>query len=116
MPSIRVLIVDLPGMLHEIVSQSIGDHDDIELVRAEAGDIALGELADRSRADVLIVGAGHREVALVDRPELRLIAVRPDATQARLLDIQPRRTTLDDPWAAQLVDAIRGTHPDTAAP
>jgi hypothetical protein len=115
-PPIRVLIVDLPGMLQEIVTDSVGHHDDIEILTADGDGAGLGELASRSRADVLIVGSDHREVALVDRPDLCLIAMRADATQARLLEIRTRRTTYDEPWADQLADAIRGAHPDTAAP
>ena len=60
MDPIRVLIVDMPGILRGVVRHSLERAEDLEVVE-ELKELPLADAIQRSRAQVVIVEAGHRE-------------------------------------------------------
>lgn len=112
---IRVLIIDLPGVLSEIVRETVGREDDMIVAGEVTGDVALDRAIDEARADVVILQAGHptladsASVSVLDgkAPALRLLAVSDDGRESFLYALKPVRIPLGELSPSRLVTAIR---------
>ena len=80
MDPIRVLIVDMPGILRGVVRHSLERAEDLEVVE-ELKELPLADAIQRSRAQVVIVEAGHRE-ARGAWPTVVLLALAADGRAA----------------------------------
>jgi DNA-binding NarL/FixJ family response regulator len=108
----RIVLVDMPRLLREIIVQAVGDEPDLEIVPFEAHGAALRQTVESSRADFVIAGADYefREVAQVleERPRLRILAVAGQGREAFLYELRPTRTPLGEVSPRTIVEAIRG--------
>ena len=116
MPRIRVALAEMPVLLRNILQTILATEPDaVELDPVQVDDIDATEVLDR--ADVLILlesGASAAALtrALFAHPRLRLIAIRDDRHGARLYELRPYRSELDDLSPATLLRAVHGWSPD----
>jgi DNA-binding NarL/FixJ family response regulator len=113
METTRVLLVEMPQMLRDIVKDIVGGEGDMEVV---------GELADQERVlataldrrtDFLIVGLESGEMPEVFEdlvsldPGVEVLAVARDGRQSFLYKLQPHLTELGELSPDLLLDTIR---------
>lgn len=108
----RIVLVDLPRMLREIIADAVVREPDMSL----AGHVADGDdllaTIDETDADVVIVGAEGfpaREVRrlLGVRPTLKVLLVTGDGREAALYELRPHEEPLGELSPRTLVAAIR---------
>jgi DNA-binding NarL/FixJ family response regulator len=110
---VRVLLGDLPTLLHNTVSGAIRSHVELEVVGVAIQPTALLLAAGALRPDVVVlamVGGGLPGVAthLLDQyPQLRVLAIAPDARHGILCALRPHADRVETSSMADLVDAIR---------
>jgi DNA-binding NarL/FixJ family response regulator len=111
---IRVLIVDMPRILHDIVHATLATERDIVVV----GDVALmseplDDVVEAADPAVLVLGAGHPAAAaggrdlLARHAGLKLLTLDDDGAQTHLVELRPTATPLGELSPATLVSAIR---------
>jgi DNA-binding NarL/FixJ family response regulator len=107
----RILLIDLPRILREIIEQAVENEPDMVIVNGNGSGGDLGSALEQSRAEFVITGAAHGpdEVgALLERhPRLRVLSVVGDAREAYLYELRPTRTPLAEVSPRAIVDAIR---------
>jgi hypothetical protein len=112
---IRVLIADLPGVLHGVVRETLSPDADIVVVATPRPGLSLPAAVQETGATVVIVGAEHPEAAdpvpplLAERARLRVLAVTADGRESVMYELQPRRRELGELSPAGLLDAVRAT-------
>ncbi len=115
MKRIRVLIANQPRLMRELISTTIADQPDIELVGevGRQGDVA--EAVAQTRPDVLILAMDEREkyraqcgFLLGRYPEMKILALAPDQNRALLywavVDIRSKSLESSE---AGILDAMR---------
>ena len=113
MERIRILLVDMPRMLREIVNQSVSAQPDMEVVAEHAAHASMLSAARRSRANVVIVGDDGAEIdercerLALRHPDVGVLALSVDGRQTVLYELRPYRVPLGELSPQQLVDAIR---------
>lgn len=113
MERIRVLIIDLPGMLRDLVQQTIAAQRDMVLVeRPEAAD-DLGAAAEALGAHVVVVQAPSAnelsglDAALYRRPRLKVLGITRDGRSTFLRELCARSVPIGNVGPGELADAIR---------
>jgi chemotaxis response regulator CheB len=108
----RILLIDMPRMLREVIGATIAEQPDLELVdEIDDHSFTLGGL-ERARADVVIVGADVLEpsavaAALRSRPDARVLRVSEDGRETSLWELRPHEQRLGAVSPERLLDAIR---------
>ena len=114
MRAIRVLLLDMSGIVADIVRQTVSQHDDIEIVDS-LQDVRRLESAARKR-DVDLVITAYRphesdlrrfDRALVARPGLRVLAIEDDGRTACIYTLWPRTIQLGPLSPQRLIEFIR---------
>lgn len=107
----RVVVLELPRLVQEIVEHAVGGQPDMEIVADLPTAPTLPAALAEARADVVISGAEHGCAALSELlgelPRLKLLAVSDDARNAVLYELRPTRTPLGEVSPQTIVDAIR---------
>jgi len=107
--SIRVLLIDMPQMLREIIRRSLARDGRFDIVGEYNEHVAIDVAVDRSKADYVIVGADMFESGSVRRrvleegPQVRVLAVRPDGSQTTLHQLRAEEVELGELSAERLV-------------
>jgi DNA-binding NarL/FixJ family response regulator len=115
----RIVLVNMPRMLREIIRSTLGSDPTCEIVGEYDEHIALEVALDRSRADVVVVSTEvfePREIhahLLAEASPLKVLAVRPDASQAFLHELYPRQVVLGELSPERLTAAVRRTWADS---
>lgn len=115
MNRIRVLIANQPRLMRELISATIADQPDIELVGDVGKHEDLPEAVKATRPDVLIVQMDDRNkystqcgFLLGRYPEMKILALAPDQNRALLfwaiVDIRSKNLESSE---AGILDAIR---------
>jgi DNA-binding NarL/FixJ family response regulator len=111
-PPIRVLIVDMPRMLREIVRRSVEADTDFTVV-GELDDMAsVVEAAERTEAQFVVADVGVTELAGVERllevlPHVKLLGIARDGRQGFLYELRPQRIPLGELSPETLLDVLR---------
>lgn len=119
MALIRVLVANRPRLIRELVTGTISDQPDIEVVGEVAQDESLESAVESKRPDVLIVALGPLkelprtyQAILQDHPQIRMVAIAPGRSSLMFywtslrIEAQPIETT-----EAGVLSAIRAdTH------
>jgi DNA-binding NarL/FixJ family response regulator len=114
----RIVLVNMPRMLREIIRSTLASDPACDIVGEYDEHVALEVALDRSRADVVIVSTqvfGPREIharLLAEASPLKVLAVRPDASQAFLHELHPREGALGELSPERLTAAVRRTGAD----
>jgi DNA-binding NarL/FixJ family response regulator len=118
---IRVLLIDMPQMLREIIRRRLARDGRFEIVGEYTKDVSIAFAVDRSRADYVIVGddvfdsRAVRRRVLEEGPQVRVLAVRPDGGQTTLHQLRPEEIDLGELSPERLVDVMTGTGGRSAA-
>lgn len=121
MPRVRVVLANMPRLLHDIVHSMLTSELDIEIaespVRELQGEFTAELTSERVRgADVVIVTereftqTTRYDALLIANPKLRVVAVSGDGRNADLYEMRPCRIALGELSAATLADAVRAPH------
>jgi len=119
MQRIRVLIATQPRLMRELISATIADQPDIELVGEVGRQENLTEAVDQTRPDVLIVAIDDRDKYRVQcgfllgrYPEMKILALAPDQNRAlffwAIVDIRSKSLESSE---AGILDAMRQQAP-----
>jgi hypothetical protein len=108
--NIRVVLIDMPRLLRDIVSQLAGPG--LRIVRAYDAPVELVGAVDRDRADVVITGAEAHEQheldrLLAERPRVKVLGIAADGRSSSLYELVPRRRSLGELSSGRLNDAVR---------
>jgi DNA-binding NarL/FixJ family response regulator len=107
----RILLANLPRWRRELVAAILARETDMEVVAGgSAAPEAFARTAKDKHFDVVVIGQDDEEIAamLLERaPRAKVLAVTAEGGHACLYELRPRRMSLGDVSAAQLVDAIR---------
>jgi DNA-binding NarL/FixJ family response regulator len=110
---IRILLVDMPRMLREIVSETVSNQPDMRVVAERAEHSSMPSAASESGAQVVIVGSDGPDVEdgcerfALQRPDVGVLALSADGRQTVLYELRPHRVSLGDLSPQQLTAAIR---------
>ena len=116
--AIRVLLIDMPQMLREIIRRRLAHDGRFEIVGEYTRHVSIDFAVDRSRADFVIVGDDVFESGLVRRrvleegPQVRVLAVRPDGGQTTLHRLRPEQIELGELSPECLVEVMAGRADD----
>jgi DNA-binding NarL/FixJ family response regulator len=106
---ITVILVEMPGLLRDLIVSAIARQDDMEIV-AETGSDKLAEVAEAVAADVAIVGPGVSDhdivAALHQHARLRVISTAEDSS-ARVLELKLAETTVEEITPRTLIGILR---------
>jgi hypothetical protein len=112
---LRILIVAMPRMLHEIVEATISSQPDMILTGPVRRSERIAAAARRVRADLVIVGESRDNLGqrpwqlLTESPRLKVLAISTDGHRATRYELRPHQMVIDNISPAHLVDAIRAT-------
>jgi DNA-binding NarL/FixJ family response regulator len=109
----RILLVEMPRMLCDIITDVVASQSDMIVVGELPGRAGLLAAADRTRADVIVFGLGDADLPddcaplFEAHPHIRLLGVAADGRRAFLYELRPQRTPLGEVSPQALLDAIR---------
>jgi len=109
----RILLVEMPRMLCDIITDVVGSQPDMVVVGELPERADLIPAVDRTQADVVVLGLRDSELPddctpLFDaHPRSRLLGVAADGRRAFLYEMRPQRTPLGEVSPQGLLDAIR---------
>jgi len=118
---IRVLLIDMPQMLREIIRRPLATDSRFAIVGEYTKHVSIDFAVDRSRADYVIVGAdvfdssAVRRRVLEEGPQVRVLAVRPDGGQATLHQLRPEEIELGELSPERLVEVMTDAAEHNAA-
>jgi DNA-binding NarL/FixJ family response regulator len=108
----RVVLVDMPQLLRGIVREVLAAEPELELVGEFPESTGLAIVAERTDADIVVVGGRLGEGApicalLEAHPRVRVLAIRADGRRGSLFWLAPERKSLGELSPEMLVQAIR---------
>ncbi len=107
---IRIVLIDMPPLLRDIVRDAIAREPDLDVV-AEHEVARLREAVEQDEPDFVIVGtdAASETVRSVvaDRCRVRALEVQSDGKESVLYELRPHRVPLGEISPATLVQTIR---------
>jgi chemotaxis response regulator CheB len=110
---IRLLLVQLPHFLEQVLERQIGDDPDLRIVaRATRATEAL-VLIDEIDPDVVVIGTEGETVpalagrALAAHPQLKLLAISTDGRAGFLYELRPHMVPLGELSAGRVIAAIK---------
>jgi hypothetical protein len=126
MRRIRVLLVEVPGVLCGIITEIVGREPDLSVVGELRAHDDLMPAIDRTAADFVIWGLEPVSAeadpvpeacrAVLDAyPRLKVLAVEADGRSGSLYELRPWRRELGELAPGRIVDVLRGTDPRVAA-
>ena len=113
MDEIRVLLLNLRGVLGDVIKAVLHTCADLTVVGESLNVADVRALLDRTGAEVVVCHLDEdAEADVANRlfarhRRVKVIAVRDDGRQAVLWELQPRRSVLGDLSPALLADAVR---------
>ncbi len=113
MDEIRILLLNMRGVLGDVIRAVLRTCEDVTVVGESLDVTDVRAQVDRTSADVLVCALGDTaatEVAnelFARHRRVKVIAVRDDGRRAVLWELQPQRSVLGDLSPALLVDAVR---------
>ena len=113
MAPIRILLAQLQGMLRDVVLQLLDGQADMTVVGDMEDPIDTLLAAERTHADVVVLGMEDDELPgvashlLDEYPYLKVLAVTPDGRRAFLYELRPELVALGEASPDVLLQAIR---------
>ena len=112
MEPIKIVLVDMPRMLREIVSQVVAAQPDMEIVRELEAPTRLTQAVDGIGAEFVIAGGDALtpddvDALLETHPRMKVLAVAGDGRDAFLYELRPQRVPLGEVSPHTLLEAIR---------
>ena len=112
MERIRIVVIDMPRMLRDIVKYTVSTDDQVELVREYTERTDLAAAVARDRPHFVIVGSeafGSEQVAaaLARSPTLSVLALTADGRSLHLHELTPTRLEFGEISPGRLLEVIR---------
>jgi DNA-binding NarL/FixJ family response regulator len=109
---VRVLLLDLPRLLREIVRNVLDAQPGVTVVAVRPFPLSVPDAVDEERADLVVLGQGPRyaDVArelLERRPRVPLVSISADGRQATISGLRPYREPLGEVGSERLAATIR---------
>ena len=118
MKRVRVVVLNMRRMMHDIVLGILDSQPDIA-VSSEQGDaLQLQAIAQRQDADVVILeqrgraGSAAYLGILAERPQLKVLTITDDGRETFLYELRPHEVALGQLSEAGLLEAVRGMSPE----
>lgn len=121
--AIRVMLGELPSMIHGILEHTLAVQDDMQLVGTTRDSASLADQVAASRPDVLIVGVDRPDWAtryielFVRHAQLHVLAIGGDARSATVQELFVRQQRIPELSPDVIVAAVRASrdsgHADT---
>jgi len=110
--STRIVLVDMPPLLREIVREALAREPDLDVVAEHEASVDVRRAIDEADADFVIVGAdatARASVASVVGAQrgIRAIEVQSDGTESVLYELRPQRVSLGEISPDALLRTIR---------
>jgi chemotaxis response regulator CheB len=117
-PAIRVLLIDIPKMLAEILRSLLADRPDMMLVGEATDDQTNLDVLVELEPDVVIVGLPDSDIPavcvdlLMKRPGIRIIGIGGGGSRGVVYELRPNRIALGEISPRALIGLIRdsGSH------
>lgn len=108
----RVMLAEMPRLLHDIVLSALETESDLDIVTTHVAPDDLDSAAAVGDADVVILSedeptADHYASVLYAHPRIRVIGISDRGRGACLYELQPHRQELGELSAGSLVRAVR---------
>lgn len=114
----RVLIVNVPRMLSDMLKELVHQEEGVEIVGEQFGTVRLPEQLDSAVAqtnpEVLVLGCekGPRtcveERLLMSYPQLRIVAIAPEGRTAMIYRQRTEKVEIDEVSPGVLLHAVKG--------
>jgi DNA-binding NarL/FixJ family response regulator len=110
---IRVLLVDMPRLLRDLIERAVANHPELTVVGTEPDVDAFGRAAAEVGAEFVIVGLEGGELPpgansfLAERASAKVLGVEADDGTAFLYELRPRRVPIGAVTPDELAGAIR---------
>ena len=108
----RIVLIDMPPLLREIVREAIDGEPDLDVVAEHPGDVDVRHAVERDEADFVIVGS--EAAAALGVPALigggarvRALELQGDGRNGVLYELRPHRVSLGEISPQTLVQSIR---------
>ena len=111
----RVLLVELPRVMRDIIRDAIGAEGGISLVGETTGDVDLASLVQATRADVVVIGLADARLPdaakrlLTRHPAVRVLGVVNDGRDAVMYELRAHGEPLGEISPRALAAALRST-------
>ncbi|MGH2768548.1 MAG: hypothetical protein ACRDIF_06290 [Actinomycetota bacterium] len=115
MRKIRVLLVDIPGILSEIFKEIIALEPDTKVVGELANAAGLRAAVDLTAPNVVILGLSDSALPavcgelLMAYPSLRIMALVAEGRGGFLFELRPRKIYIGEMSSETVLAALRGT-------
>jgi hypothetical protein len=113
-PNIRVLLLEMTGIVADIVRQTVSEQADLEVVATVPALRHLNAVLAAVEADLVITpypssagGLSRFDALLLARPGVRILAIQDDGRRACMYALAPRATALGVLTPETLVEFIR---------
>jgi DNA-binding NarL/FixJ family response regulator len=108
----RIVLVDMPPLLREIVRETASREPDLDVVREHEAGVDLQAAVEQDDPDFLIVGSaaapeGAVASLVAGGRRLRALEVRSDGRESVLYELRPHRVLLGEISPATLLQTIR---------
>ena len=106
----RILLVELPPMLRDIIAETIAMEPDMEVVAEVPDASSLMSSFERTEVGVVVVGRDDPSLAsmlLAQHPQLKILAVANHGRESSLYEMRPQREPLGEISPQRLVEEIR---------
>jgi len=108
----RIVLIDMPLLLREIVREALAQEPDLDVVAEHEAAVDVRTAVEMSGADFVIVGsdaaAGEAVRSLVAPSRgVRALEVRSDGTESVLYELRPHRVSLGEISSETLLRTIR---------
>lgn len=119
----RLVLLEMPGILADLIRQAIAGHDDVEIVAFVRDVPELESVVQETEVDLVIAGLaaeaselGRFDKALDTRPGMRVLAIEGDGRTACMYMLVPRIIPLGPLSPSTLIELIRATRPGAVPP
>jgi DNA-binding NarL/FixJ family response regulator len=112
---IRILIVAMPRMLHEIVETVVSSQPDMTVTEPVRRRESVAAAARRVRADIVILGESNDEPGeapwrvLEENPSLKLLIIANNGHRATRYELRPHQVVIGDISPEDIIDAVRAS-------
>jgi DNA-binding NarL/FixJ family response regulator len=114
LPELRVVLIDMPRILREIIRETISVQPDMDVVAELDASWSVPDSVDRYDPDVVVVSGDSARIdelgrALLQRGSSRALAVSPDGNESFLVELRPHQVPLGELSPEALLAAVRAT-------
>lgn len=112
---IRVLLIDMPQMLRQIIRRTLARDARFLIVGEYTEHVGIDVAVNRTNADYVIMGSdvfesrAVRQRLLEEGPQIRVLAVRPDGAHTTLYRLCPEEVELGDISPEHLASVMAGS-------